>query len=212
MGNPGDFSLLIVDDDVLTLTSIQKDLEEEGYCVTICRSGVETMELLKEQPYDLVITDLLIDEIGGLDILKWVKRENPETVVMILSGHEDPTLVIDALRLEADEFVTKPYDPGEFIFRVRNCIIKVETFRAIRKAEQEYRRLASAVEQLAEIIIITSCDGTVIYANDAIFTVTGHSKELIIGKNLKEAGFRISGMNSSTEDLWRTVESGKVWK
>jgi len=205
-----DYTLLVIDDDFLTLASLKSDLQKEGYQVDSANSGKKAMELLESREYDLVITDLLLDEIGGLDILKKVKSISTDIAVMILTGYGDPVFVIDALRLEADEFVTKPYDTGEILFRVRNCINKVESIRAINRSKYEYSLLASAVEQLSEIITILSPEGDVIYVNDAYEKIMGHPRSHFVGKNV--LSLNLKKHLDDWERIWDQVHKREGWR
>ena len=205
-----DYNLLVIDDDFLTLASLKSDLEQEGYRVDSANSGKKALEHLESGEYDLVITDLLLDEIGGLDILKKTKSINPDTAVMILTGHGDPLFVIDALRLEADDFLTKPYETGEILFRVKNCISKVESIRAISKSKHEYSLLATAVAQLSEIVTILSPEGVVIYVNDAYEKISGFDKSHMIGKSIRDMNLR--GHLDNWEEVWKQVQKSTPWK
>jgi DNA-binding response OmpR family regulator len=130
------YSILLVDDDPFILTGIGQNLENEGYKVTTAESGEAALELLGEAGFDLVITDLVMDGVDGIEVLKAAKENNPETVVIILTGYGDMTSAIDALRLDADDYMLKPCQPEEMNFRVAACLEKVELSRKIKLYEQ----------------------------------------------------------------------------
>ena len=128
--------ILLVDDDPYILTGIGQSLETEGYQVTTAESGELALELLKENRFDLVITDLVMDQIDGIQVLKQAKRLNPDSMVIILTGYGDMTSAIDALRLSADDYMLKPCQPDEMSFRVAACLEKLELSRKITLYEQ----------------------------------------------------------------------------
>jgi DNA-binding response OmpR family regulator len=128
--------VLLVDDDPYILTGIGQNLESEGYDVTTAESGEIALECLENSVFDLVITDLVMDNIDGIQVLKKAKQINPETMVIILTGYGDMTSAIDALRLDADDYMLKPCQPEEMNFRVAACLEKLELARKLKMYEQ----------------------------------------------------------------------------
>lgn len=114
--------ILLVDDDPNILTVIGYVLEDNGYQVTTAASGEVALDALTINEFDLVITDLNMSEIDGLTVLKSAKEANPGGGVMILTGNRDPEPAIEALRLDADDYMLKPCDLSELLERVANCI------------------------------------------------------------------------------------------
>ena len=129
-------TILLVDDDPFILTGIGQSLETEGYRVTTAESGELALELLKQDRFDLVITDLVMDKIDGIRVLQTAKEMNPESMVIILTGYGDMTSAIDALRLNADDYMLKPCQPDEMSFRVASCLEKLDLSRKLRLYEQ----------------------------------------------------------------------------
>ncbi|MBT6503125.1 MAG: response regulator [Deltaproteobacteria bacterium] len=125
------YSILLVDDDPIITAGTGSDLEEKGYEITTANSGEEAIELLNESSFDLVITDLVMAPINGIGVLKKSKEINPEMMAIILTGFGDMTSVIDALRLDADDYMLKPCEPEEMYFRVSRCLEKLELKRKI---------------------------------------------------------------------------------
>ncbi|MEA3361407.1 MAG: response regulator [Thermodesulfobacteriota bacterium] len=103
--------ILLVDDDRSILRTISPFLESNGYRVTTSESGEYAIELLKKQSFDIIITDLVMKTIDGLQVLKKAKEKSQETMVIILTGYSDITLAIDALRIGADDYLLKPCEP-----------------------------------------------------------------------------------------------------
>lgn len=128
--------ILLVDDDPYILSGIGKDLESEDYHVNTAESGERAIARLQETHFDLVITDLLMDHIDGIQVLKAAKARSPETMVLILTGYGDMSSAIDALRLDADDYMLKPCEPEEIKFRVSRCFERLEASRKIRLYEK----------------------------------------------------------------------------
>ena len=130
-----DYIILLVDDDPLILKGAGRDLETEGYQVSTVESGEKAIELLNSKVFDLVITDLVMQEIDGIQVLKKVKELSSDTMVIILTGFGDLNSAIDAIRLDADDYLLKPCEPEEMSFRVSKCLERLELNRKIKSYE-----------------------------------------------------------------------------
>jgi DNA-binding response OmpR family regulator len=122
----------LVDDDPFILEGIGEDLMRNGYRVTCANSGDEAINLLDENTYDLVITDLVMDRTDGIQVLKKTKDTNSETIVIILTGYGDLVSAIDALRNHADDYLLKPCESTEIAYRVKRCLKLAELSRQIK--------------------------------------------------------------------------------
>lgn len=129
-------TILLVDDEASILQSLAKDLKQMNFSVTKAESGEEAISLLKEYPFNLVVTDLVMSGLGGIQVLKEAKKKDPLISVMILTGYGDITTAIDALRLGADDYLLKPCEPDEFILRIEKCLEKQEAFQKVKLYEK----------------------------------------------------------------------------
>ncbi len=129
------YEILLVDDDLFILASIGQNLSSEGYNVTEAESGEEAIELIKSNSFDLIITDQVMGEVDGIHVLKSAKEKDPLTMTIVLTGYEMLSSVIDALRLGADDYLLKPCESEEMLFRVKNCLQKLEFKRKIKLYE-----------------------------------------------------------------------------
>jgi len=126
------YNLLLVDDDPFILKGIGEDLESNGYQVTPASNGETAVEFLGSNHFDLVITDLVMDNTDGIQVLKKAKKLNSDIQVIILTGFGDIDSAVEALRSQADDFLLKPCESQEMIFRVKNCLEKQELTRKIK--------------------------------------------------------------------------------
>jgi DNA-binding NtrC family response regulator len=130
------YALLLVDDDPFILTGVGRELAAEGYDITTVENGEKAVKLLAEENFDLVITDLVMEGTDGIQVLKKTKEINPQTMVIILTGFGDMTSAIDALRLDADDYMLKPCETDEMLFRIERCLEKLELKRKIKTYEK----------------------------------------------------------------------------
>lgn len=132
-----EYSILLVDDDPFILEGIGADLESQGFGLTEASSGDRALELLAEKNFDLVITDLVMENVDGIQVLKKAKALNPDTMVIILTGYGNMKSAIDALRHEADDYLLKPCESAEMLHRINQCQEKA----ALRQKLQLYQKL-----------------------------------------------------------------------
>lgn len=147
-------SLLLVDDEEVIRKSLARELGFEQFRVTSVSSGSEAITLLQEKQFNVVITDLMMQGVDGLDVLKAVKELAPLTRVIIITGYGDMRLAIDALRLGADDFTLKPCEVEELVFRIRRCLEKQSLLQLLitqkQQLEEEVERRRLIEEQLRE--------------------------------------------------------------
>lgn len=132
-------SVLLVDDDEVIRETVSAQLKGFGYDVTVVGSGKEAVKLMMEMngniAFDLIITNLMLDNINGIDILKMAKKNNPKTIVIILTGYTDLDFVLDSLRLQVDDYIIKPCGSKELNHRIKRCIERFELKKKIRLYE-----------------------------------------------------------------------------
>lgn len=126
--------VLLVDDEDLIRASLALDLAEAGYQVTAAAGGEEALARFAEVGFDLVITDLLMEGMGGLELLRRLREMAPEVGVIILTGYGALPSAIEAIRLGADDYLLKPYKFEELQVRVDICLEK----RALKKRLKLY--------------------------------------------------------------------------
>ncbi len=122
----GKYTILLVDDDAFVLNGIGRYLSTRGFHVETAGSGEEAVTILAEKRFHMVITDLSMDKVDGIGVLKKAKECNPETMVIILTGYGDLNSAIEALRFDADDYILKPCEPLVIGTRVDKCFEKYE--------------------------------------------------------------------------------------
>ncbi|MFZ0391160.1 MAG: sigma-54 dependent transcriptional regulator [Calditrichia bacterium] len=114
--------ILIVDDEPTIRETLSVVLNEEGYNAETAANGQEALEKLTENNFDLVITDLKMPEIGGIELLEKIKQKAPRTSVMIITAYATVESAIQALRLGAYDYMIKPLEFDDVILRIQRLI------------------------------------------------------------------------------------------
>jgi YesN/AraC family two-component response regulator len=130
-------SVLLVDDEPIILSSLARELSKNApdLDVTLEVSGESAIVGINKSCFDLVVTDLVMPGIDGFAVLKAAKQRDAQTMVIILTGFADMESTIEALRLGADDFLQKPCDVDELLFRMDGCFTKQELLRKVTMYE-----------------------------------------------------------------------------
>lgn len=116
-------NILVIEDDALMLKSLEFRLKKDGYAVQTAPDGREALKLIEANKFDLIITDIMIPFVTGLEIVSRIKTDpQKNTPIIVLSGVGLENVVLEAFKLGADDFMTKPFIINELSVRVRKLI------------------------------------------------------------------------------------------
>jgi DNA-binding NtrC family response regulator len=116
--------ILVVDDEQIVLKSCQKILEGGGHQVFIALSGPEALDLLAKEPVDIVITDIKMPGMDGMEVLERVKEKYPDILVIIITGYSTVQSAVQAMKLGAFDYIPKPFTPDEVLIVVEKALEK----------------------------------------------------------------------------------------
>ncbi|WP_454062569.1 sigma-54-dependent transcriptional regulator [Candidatus Nitrospira salsa] len=138
-------SICIVDDEPAILNTLSSILEDEGYQISVAKSGTEVLKMVRSEPPDLIILDIWMPEIDGLETLKRLRQQFPALLVIMMSGHGSIETAIKATKLGAYDYLEKPLDLEKVTILVRNALHQ-------RKLEEENLNLRIQVERRFELV------------------------------------------------------------
>lgn len=107
--------ILVVDDEAYTRVFFYELLKEKGYKVAIVEDGRKAIETAKKGSFDLVFLDVRMPDIDGVETCKAIKKINPKTIIIMMSGYPVEDEVREALKLGASDYIAKPFDPDEIM-------------------------------------------------------------------------------------------------
>ena len=114
--------VLLIEDDTSTAKSIELMLKSEGYVCDSTDLGEDGLDIGKIYDYDLIVLDLMLPDIDGLEVMRRLRMAKVQTPILILSGLSRPDDKVKALTLGADDYLTKPFDKVELIARLRAIV------------------------------------------------------------------------------------------
>lgn len=145
MTNGEDAYILVVDDEGAIRYSISKTLQRVGYQVHTAASGEEALEMMQRQEYDVVLTDIRMPGLSGVDLLAQIKEQAPDAVVILLTGYASLETAIESLRLGAHDYLVKPSSSQD----IRNSVAQgIERSRNMKHRRILLRSIRENVEEL----------------------------------------------------------------
>jgi two-component system OmpR family response regulator len=138
--------ILVVDDDVLTCTLMHKRLSVADYNVEIAKNGIQAVEKLDTQYYDVILTDLMMPGgVDGIGVLETAKARNIKTEVILITGHGSIDNAIMAMKKGATDYLQKPINFEELFLRLE----KISNLKNLMKNAGDLREAMSVTEQIS---------------------------------------------------------------
>lgn len=129
--------LLVVDDEESILTLLQFNLEQGGFDVELAMDGKEALLKATEERFDLIVLDLMLPEMNGLEVCKELRQNKVTTPILMLTAKDDEFDKVLGLELGADDYLTKPFSPREVVARVRAILRRTRAAAPPEKEEAE---------------------------------------------------------------------------
>ncbi len=130
-------NILIVDDEKAVADLLKDCISDEKRAIDVCYDGLEGIDHIQNNLYDLIIVDLVMPKVGGLDVLKYAKKANPDVLVIIITGYASLETAITAVREGAYDYIRKPCKLEEMRIAVDNAIEKIKLFRQNKELLKE---------------------------------------------------------------------------
>ena len=197
--------ILIVDDEEANLKYMSTLISRYGYIFDAARNGIEAIEKTKKINPDIILLDILMPEMDGIEACKRLK-EDPETrhiPIIVLTALEDKETKIESLKAGANDFLSKPVDNMELIARIKNFLqlknleeikknneILTGTIKAIEIAKREWEQTMDCIN---DIVILIDASDNIIRCNKILTALTGRSYSELLNRKwqdvFKESGF-----------------------
>ena len=178
--------VLVIDDEMVVLDSVNKILTDEGYDVETNLSGREGLSRALDSDYDIVLTDIRMPDIGGMKVLRDIKRKKPSLPVVMITGYASVKSSVQAMKLGAADYVEKPFTPDQLIKAVdtaletaasqepepQELIHKQEMIKVLERAASDSDFFTSLLEQAADALDeydLTGAEKLALLTGDAVW-------------------------------------------
>jgi len=143
--------ILLIDDEAIALSNLSHVLEREGYAVTACRDGESGLAAMQSTHFDLVLTDLRMPGIDGMDVLRHIHESTPDVPVIMITGHATLDSAVDAMKAGAHHYIAKPFRLDEAREVVRSAL-------ELRRIKRENTQLKQRIEDISSRASIVTQD------------------------------------------------------
>lgn len=178
--------VLIVDDEKLIRISLESQLKKEGYAVKSVDNALDGIKMIKAEEYDVVVTDLRLSGMSGMDFLKEIKKHNQEIIVFIMTAYGTLESAVSAIKEGAYDYIAKPFSADELIIKLqralslKNTTAEINRLRSEIQAEFEFSNVIGNSEAMRKVLetvkSVSDRDATVLIRGES-----GTGKEKIAG-------------------------------
>ena len=152
------YSILIVDDETLTLNNLKKALEKEGYEIHLADTGERALEIIEKLKPNLVLLDLMLPGISGLEVLKKIKEKENETIVIMMTAYEILEKAVEAMKLGAYDYILKPFKINDLKNNIRRALetlylrIRIQEHLKSEKGRYYFGNLVAESKEMKDVL------------------------------------------------------------
>ncbi|MBI5251427.1 MAG: response regulator [Desulfomonile tiedjei] len=208
-------AVLVVDDEQIVHESVQRILEEEGYRVVSALRVDQALDKLENETFDLALTDLMMPERSGMEVVEAIAKKHPDVGVVMFTGYATVDSAVESIKLGALDYLPKPFTPEELLEVTNRALEKVFKARRDREIEQTYadaeRALRSSLD-LKEILNLICSSVARLFSVKAsavfIFRKRDEALELASSSGLSEE-YAQKGLIDAKKSISDVLQSGK---
>lgn len=190
-------SILIVDDEKIIRDGCIKILGKEGYAVQTAASGEEGLTFLQEKPCDLLLLDLKMPGLSGMDVLQQVNDLHPGLLVVVITGYATVESAVEAMKAGAYDFIPKPFTPDQLRIVVHRAlekkalqkeaeVLRSEREKGLREIAGEKSKIKTIIHCMADGVLVTDQEGQVVLHNPAVVKMLKMAPPTAFGQPLSE--------------------------
>ena len=184
-----DARILIVDDDPALLEALPQALwlRMEGLQIDTCDSGTAALEKIEQTDYDAIVTDIKMPGLDGLALLREIAKIRPSTPTLLITGHGERELTVEALRGGAYDFIQKPIERDYLVAALTRAFERRRLAREVEEQNLALVRHARVLEHVGDGVFLVDRAGIVRLWNQAAEAITGISADEVLGRPVGEA-------------------------
>ena len=183
---------------------------ESGENIIVAKNGKEGLEKFKENDIDLVITDINMPEMNGLEMAEEIKKINSNVPIIVISAHDEKEHFIKSIEIGIDGYLIKPVNFEQLQGVLSRVINNYKNYKEAQKNLHMFKTYQKILD-LFSIVSKTDLKGRITQVNDKFCEISGYERDELIGKPHNIIRHH-DNPKEIFEDMWKTIQSGKVWR
>jgi len=175
--------VLVVDDEKRIRDACSRMLSDEGCEVAVADNGTTGLEMIQQSHFDIVLLDLMMPGLSGIDVLTDIKAKHPDTVVIVITGYATLEHSIETMKKGAFDFLSKPFSPSQLRVIITKAIEFIQTLQDIAT---EKSRMRVMINTLRDGVLTTDHQKRIALANPAFLKLMGCRKSRVIGSEVSK--------------------------
>jgi len=185
-----DGKILIADDEADISLILKLQLEDAGYRTVRVKDGVEALEALAREKFELLLLDIKMPRMDGLQVLQRARQTWPAMVVIMMTAHGNEEIAVAAMKEGALDYISKPFSNEDMLKRVERAISYNRTLQENQRLQEalaaEQKKTEAILQGMAELLVAVDISGKIISLNRMTEYVLGEGRESLLGKDLAE--------------------------
>lgn len=182
--------ILIVDDEADIALILKLQLEDAGYRTVRARDGVEALDLIGREQFALILLDIKMPRMDGLQVLARLQQERREEAVVMMTAHGSEDIAVEAMKRGAIDYVAKPFSTEELVKKVARAIqlnrTRQENLRLTRQLDEERQKMEAILQGMADILVAVDGDGRIMTVNRQAELLFGRTRAALQGMPVEE--------------------------
>ncbi len=182
--------ILIADDEADIALILRLQLEDAGFTTVRARDGAEALEMLEREECELVLLDIRMPRVDGMQVLERVTIEHPELAVVMMTAHGSEEIAVEAMKRGALDYITKPFSTDDMLKRVERAIrynrTRHENLILQQELAAEKKKIEAILEGMADLLVAVDTEGRLMTVNRKAELVLGGDREELLGRDVSE--------------------------
>jgi len=192
-----EINILVIDDEQVMRDGCKRILSKRGWRVVLARNGQEGLDCLKKNHFDIMLLDLKMPGLSGMEVLGEVNRIDPNVLVIIITGYATVESAVEAMKIGAYDFISKPFSPDQLTIVVNRALekkrleqeaelLRREREKSLQDIAKEKSRIRTIVNCMAGGVIVTDRESKIVLNNPAAARMLGIHGTHLTGKPLSQ--------------------------
>ena len=169
--------ILIVDDESDIALILRLHLEDAGYATNRARDGMEALELLAADSYSLMLLDIRMPRMDGMEVLRHARERYPSLPIIMMTAHGSEPIAVEAMKQGAADYITKPFNTEELLKSVQQVLklarAQQDNLLLQQQVEEERQKTEAILQGMADLLVAVDREGRVITLNQRADGVAG---------------------------------------